>query len=227
MARVVNLQWYNGRYGYVYREAPTLVICYDNGRMQIMRDESDDSKLDFTPYFVRNTFKTNVFSDPVLVDTGMSTVGCQWSHDGSILAVAGTMSVTGGTEKDSNVVQFYTPFGEHLRTLKVPGKQITGQYYTVTYVGVSVLFNENCIFNVSYVACAWEGGSLRIALAVDSFIYFANIRPDYKWAYFANVIVYWYNQADKEDTAVVFWNHKTGEVRTNCTDLERMEAFFL
>ncbi len=46
--------------------------------------------------------------------------------------------------------QFYTPYGEHLRTLKVPGKQIT--------------------------ACAWEGGSLRIALAVDSFIYFANIR---------------------------------------------------
>ena len=118
----------------------------------------------------------------------MNTVGCQWCHDGSILAVAGTMSVTGGSEKDSNVVQFYTPFGEHLRTLKVPGKQIT--------------------------ACAWEGGSLRIALAVDSFIYFANIRPDYKWAYFSNVIVYWYNQSDKENTAVVFWNHKTGEVRS-------------
>ena len=127
------------------------------------------------------------FLDPVLVDTGMSTVGCQWSHDGSILAVAGTMSVSGGSEKDSNVVQFYTPFGEHLRTLKVPGKQIT--------------------------ACAWEGGSLRIALAVDSFIYFANIRPDYKWAYFANCIVYWYNQTDKDNTAVVFWNHKTGEVK--------------
>ena len=29
-------------------------------------------------------------------------------------------------------------------------------------------------------SCSWEGGSLRIALAVDSFIYFANIRPDYK-----------------------------------------------
>ena len=120
----------------------------------------------------------------------MSTVGCQWSHDGSILAVAGTMSVSGGSEKDSNVVQFYTPFGEHLRTLKVPGKQIT--------------------------ACAWEGGSLRIALAVDSFIYFANIRPDYKWAYFANCIVYWYNQTDKDNTAVVFWNHKTGEVKKSC-----------
>ena len=39
-------------------------------------------------------------------------------------------------------------------------------------------------------ACAWEGGSLRIALAVDSFIYFANIRPDYKWTYFSLTVVY-------------------------------------
>ena len=43
---------------------------------------------------------------------------------------------------------------QHLRTLKVPGKQMH--------------------------SCSWEGGSLRVALAVDSFIYFANIRPDYK-----------------------------------------------
>lgn len=45
-------------------------------------------------------------------------------------------------------------FKQHLRTLKVPGKQMTG--------------------------VAWEGGGLRIGLAVDSYIYFANIRPDYK-----------------------------------------------
>lgn len=43
---------------------------------------------------------------------------------------------------------------QHLRTLKVHGKQMTG--------------------------VSWEGGGLRIALAVDSYIYFANIRPDYK-----------------------------------------------
>lgn len=43
---------------------------------------------------------------------------------------------------------------KHLRTLKVPGKQIS--------------------------ALSWEGGGLKIALAVDSYIYFANIRPDYK-----------------------------------------------
>ena len=52
--------------------------------------------------------------------------------------------------------------------IQVPGKQIT--------------------------SCAWEGGSLRIALAVDSFIYFANIRPDYKWTYFANTVVYTYTK---------------------------------
>ena len=76
------------------------------------------------------------FEAPVLIDTGMTAVGCQWSHDGSTLAVAGSMPVTSsGAEKESNVVQFYSPWGEHLRTLKVPGKSIT--------------------------ACAWEGGSLR------------------------------------------------------------------
>lgn len=56
--------------------------------------------------------------DPVKIDTQMSAVGCQWNHDGSILAIVGMMSVSGG-DKDSNVVQFYSPLGEHLRTLKV------------------------------------------------------------------------------------------------------------
>lgn len=45
-------------------------------------------------------------------------------------------------------------FNKHLRTLKVPGKQMS--------------------------ALSWEGSGLKIALAVDSYIYFANIRPDYK-----------------------------------------------
>ena len=60
-------------------------------------------------------------------------------------------------------------------------------------------------------SCAWEGGSLRIALAVDSFIYFANIRPDYRWTYFAGTVVYSYTKVDRADTAVVFWNIKTGD----------------
>lgn len=125
------------------------------------------------------------FPDPVCIDTLMNVVSIQWNHCGSVLAVAGSLRAS-NLEKEFNVVQFYTPFGEvsgddfipgknhfcsifffccaenfffvvfkqHLRTLKVPGKQMTG--------------------------VAWEGGGLRIGLAVDSYLYFANIRPDYK-----------------------------------------------
>ena len=95
----MTLSWYNGKNGYASPSSgqdlvsvgsgarsagtPTLVICYDTGRIQIMRDESDDN--------------------PVLIDTGLAAaVGCQWSHDGSVLAVAGTMTVPGVCKKDSN-----------------------------------------------------------------------------------------------------------------------------
>ena len=48
---------------------------------------------------------------------------------------------------------------QHLHTLRVPGKKLT--------------------------SLAWETTSLRMALAVDSFIYFANVRHDYKvWLLF-------------------------------------------
>ncbi|WAR17526.1 WDR35-like protein [Mya arenaria] len=63
--------------------------------------------------------------------------------------------------------------GAHLRTLKVPGKQM--------------------------YSCSWEGGSLRVALAVDSFIYFANIRPDYKWGYCSNTVVYSFTKPDRAE----------------------------
>ena len=52
------------------------------------------------------------FSVPVLIDTGMSVCACQWNHNGSVMAVAGTLHLSGIGEKDCNVVQFYNPFGE-------------------------------------------------------------------------------------------------------------------
>ena len=64
------------------------------------------------------------FSDPVLLDTAMTAVSCHWNHDGSVLAIAGTMASVGGDNKEANVVQFYNPFGDHLRTLKVVNRNI-------------------------------------------------------------------------------------------------------
>ena len=176
---LAGVEWYNGADGYVAPRCPCLAICFDNGRCQIMRDENDE--------------------EPVLLDTAMSVAEIQWNHTGSVLAIAGSQRAPTGAgaavatgaaaaDKDVNVVQFYSPFGEHLRTLKVPGKQVT--------------------------SCSWEGGSLRIALAVDSFIYFANIRPDYKWGYCANAVVYSYTKPNRQEHCVVFWDTKNNEKYT-------------
>ena len=55
-------------------------------------------------------------------------------------------------------------------------------------------------------ACSWEGGSLRLALAVDHFIYFANVQPDYKWAYFNSTLVYAFTKPERTEHCVVFWD---------------------
>uniref|UniRef100_A0A8C8VI58 WD repeat-containing protein 35 n=1 Tax=Pelusios castaneus TaxID=367368 RepID=A0A8C8VI58_9SAUR len=161
---IAGIHWYPGTEGYTEPDCPCLAICFDNGRCQIMRHENDQN--------------------PVLIDTGMNVVSIQWNHCGSVLAVAGFQK-SSTQDKDVNLVQFYTPFGEHLRTLKVPGKQMS--------------------------ALSWEGGGLKIGLAVDSFIYFANIRPDYKWGYCSNTVVYAYTRPDRPEYCVVFWDTKNNE----------------
>ncbi|XP_057598538.1 WD repeat-containing protein 35 isoform X2 [Hippopotamus amphibius kiboko] len=161
---IAGIHWYHGTEGYVEPDCPCLAICFDNGRCQIMRHENDQN--------------------PVLIDTAMYVVGMQWNHTGSVLAVAGSQKAA-TQDRDVNTVQFYTPFGEHLGTLKVPGKQMS--------------------------ALSWEGGGLKIALAVDSFIYFANIRPDYKWGYCSNTVVYAYTRPDRPEYCVIFWDTKNNE----------------
>ncbi|KAF6773672.1 WD repeat domain 35 [Paragonimus kellicotti] len=163
--RLVGMHWYHGEKGLVEPNCPTLAICYDIGRCQLMRSQLD--------------------TDPILLDTGIEITCSAWNENGSLLAVAGLQK-----ERDVNVVQFYSAFGEHLRSLCLPGKNLT--------------------------ACAWEGnGSLRLALAVDSLIYFANLRPDYKWAYCntANTIIYAFTRAGSQETCVVFWNTKNNQTR--------------
>uniref|UniRef100_A0A3Q2XUY4 WD repeat-containing protein 35 n=1 Tax=Hippocampus comes TaxID=109280 RepID=A0A3Q2XUY4_HIPCM len=162
--RIAGIHWYTGTGGYVEPDCPCLAICFQNGRCQIMRYETDEN--------------------PVCIDTMMNVVSIQWNHCGSVLAVAGSLRAL-NSDVEINVVQFYTPFGEHLRTLKVPGKEMTG--------------------------VAWEGGGLRISLAVDSYIYFANIRPDYKWGYCCSTVVYAFTKPERQDYCVIFWDTKNNE----------------
>lgn len=93
-----------------------------------------------------------------------------------------------GEQKENHLVMFYDPWGRHLARLKVPGGGIHGM--------------------------SWEGSGLRIALAVDSFVYFANVRPDYKWGYFGDTAVYAFNKPDRPEQCVIFWNTKTGDKNT-------------
>lgn len=81
--------------------------------------------------------------------------------------------------------QYHVHAGQHLRTLRVPGSSIN--------------------------ALAWEKGGLRIALAVESFLYFASVQPSYHWGYFAGTVVYAFSKADRPEACVVFWDLQTKE----------------
>jgi WD repeat-containing protein 35 len=93
--------------------------------------------------------KTLTDDKPILIDTGMFIKNVKWNPNGNVLAVAG--SLVDGPEGNKGVVQFYSPVGGHLRSLRIP-----------SYTGI--------VNSVS-----WEGFGLRIALAVDTNILFANI----------------------------------------------------
>ena len=121
---------------------------------------------------------------PVCLDTALSPlVAAKWNSNGSVFAVAGQSVQLDG--RKTSEVQFYLPDGRFLNSLKVPGGTVN--------------------------SISWEGGGLRLALAVDHFVYLASVRPVYLWAAFGDVIVYAFSKQEKVETAVVFWNTRTDE----------------
>ncbi len=43
---------------------------------------------------------------------------------------------------------------------------------------------------------------------MDSFIYFANVRLEYKWGYFGSTVVYAFTKPERSEHVVVFWDTK-------------------
>uniref|UniRef100_A0A8C4WUA3 Uncharacterized protein n=1 Tax=Eptatretus burgeri TaxID=7764 RepID=A0A8C4WUA3_EPTBU len=121
--------------------------------------------------------------DIIRLDTGMKIVDAQWNHCGSVLAIACCQQIN--SSQNMSAVQFYSPFGEHLRTLSLASKQLLG--------------------------LAWDGTGCRIALALDTLVLFANVRPEYKWAYVRNTLVYAYTRRENAEHCVTFWNTKNGD----------------
>jgi WD repeat-containing protein 35 len=119
----------------------------------------------------------------VTIDTEMNITYVRWDNTGTILAVTGSQTIK---DRTVNMVRFFDSQGQHLRNIRIPGESVS--------------------------SIAWEGPGLRLSLVVDSYIFFANVRPAYTWAYLLNTVVYTYNRSsDKRDTTVVFWDQTTGE----------------
>ena len=96
------------------------------------------------------------------IETDLSVSTCSWCPNGSTCAISG---VQRKENQSVNMVQFFNSCGQHLRNMKLPGNK-----------GVSAL--------------SWESSGQRLALAIDGSIYFANIRPFYKYCFVSSTIVY-------------------------------------
>ena len=106
--KVSSIAWYNGANGYIEPNIPCLAVCYENGKIQILRSEADTS--------------------PIIVTTGLRHLNMKWNNNGAILAVSGTeegVTNVDGEVKDVALVVFYSPLGQLIRTMKVPGSVIS------------------------------------------------------------------------------------------------------
>uniref|UniRef100_A0A915PI34 WD repeat-containing protein 35 n=1 Tax=Setaria digitata TaxID=48799 RepID=A0A915PI34_9BILA len=130
-------------------------------------------------------------SNPVIIRLpNMILSKARWSPDGTMLAICGLQ-----TDSDDGkcLVHFVTAYGKPLRNLQIPGQAIAD--------------------------ISWEGDGLRLCAAVDSHLFFANIRPDYKaiiwsgkkWAYCGQTVIYSYERLESKEHCVVFFETKLEE----------------
>lgn len=61
---MVGIEWYDGSKGYAEPNCPVLALCLDNGRMQLMRHDMDDSA--------------------ICIDTGIKPKAIKWNQNGSV-----------------------------------------------------------------------------------------------------------------------------------------------
>ncbi|XP_022697490.1 WD repeat-containing protein 35-like [Varroa jacobsoni] len=132
--------------------------------------------------------KKEVDLSPILIDCDMIITGSEWSPSGNMIAVIGRLLQTREPDK-KNIIKLFSNQGQYLHTLVVPGTQITG--------------------------CTWEGSGLRLAVSVDSFIYFVNVRPDYMWCYFSDCVLFTHSKPDRAEQCFTLWDIKNRQKHIN------------
>lgn len=44
-SQLATIDWYNGNFGYIEADCPSLAVCYKSGRMQLMRNAFDTAPI--------------------------------------------------------------------------------------------------------------------------------------------------------------------------------------
>uniref|UniRef100_A0A1I7X466 Intraflagellar transport protein 122 homolog n=1 Tax=Heterorhabditis bacteriophora TaxID=37862 RepID=A0A1I7X466_HETBA len=112
------------------------------------------------------------------------TITCaRWSPNGSFFAVTGQQMDM--PQQERSVLHIVTAYGVKLTSLKVMCDSLNG--------------------------CAWDPTGVKLALCAENQLYFANVRPRYKWGYCGQTVIYSYEKPDRSDYRVVFYETKLDE----------------
>ena len=139
--------------------------------------------------------------NPFEIKTELSKVKkAQWSPNGETLAICGTI-----TEENEikDCLTFYSSSGQYVQDIKLSNK---------------------------ITSFTWESYGAKIAITTETFLLFCLIKPDYKWTYFSDTLVYSYMN-DSEHHTIVFWdlkkNKKNYKYVKNLLNIKSSGAFCL
>ncbi len=197
---IAGFHWYNNsgaptRSNGNIEAAPNCCIVFNDGICQLTRGV--DPSAPTTGALA--TGRSSTPPAPIVFDSELEVNNCHWNPDGTIIAIGGLYRQNRNKNRDDkgasperggksiNMIKFYDAYGVPLRLLKIPGEALRG--------------------------FSWEASNLRLALAVDHFIFFANVRPRYVWCHFGNSVAYTYYRPERKETALVLWNVKTHETQ--------------
>jgi WD repeat-containing protein 35 len=98
---------------------------------------------------------------PLCINANMIIQCCQWNYAGTYFAVAGSMPQDGDFR---GAVQFYNNLGQYIRKFWQQGTDASIDF-------------------------SWEGSGLNMCISIGSTIFFANVKPHYKWGWIQGCVL--------------------------------------
>jgi WD repeat-containing protein 35 len=112
-----------------------------------------------------------------------------WNPNGTVIAIFGNR--TGSEDKSVPQVTFISNQGQFMRALKLGSGQTAA--------------------SANNTGITWDFTGSRLSIAIDSYLYFANVYYEFKWCYALDSIVFAYGKQGEAKSIVCFWNILTQE----------------